>query len=840
MKLTRIEALRYGALENACVSGLGDGLTVVLGPNESGKTTFTALARHVLYGYPKGSTNERGYVPAAGPRVARLVFADETGEWNLERVEGTHGGPVTIEAVRGAERPGLLGELVAGVSQPAFKVVFGFGIDELARIQRGGDADDIVGRLYAAGAGLSVNPMDVKKQLADRGAELYRPGGSKPVVNALAARLRALKEQIRGLEAQAATFADDQARLHGMETRLAPLQAERDDLDLSLRQAEADTRRAKDSAEQLSIAVRQLGELNARIADAASGLDFIDVDDRVLAAAPVLGTVLEELPLFRQRLDAAAASESKAEDIERTLRAARLLPEAAQDSVEIRAELDRWRDRLTRLDIEVEGALRTAEQAEARFAGAQGDKPAPGAQTVKAPVASIVVAVVGLLAGVGLLAFGLLTGPLAAALAGGAIAAASIGALIVVLARRPRAATSPLDAELERQAAEARSARVLAQTVAAKQQAALSEWRAWLAGNGLDAFGEDPAAVAGLLDALRERSAVSAELQRHRTDAERDRQSAEDWVVRLVDVVRRFDDTAGQIPVPSAALELAAKAKSALEANQTAAAERAVLARELESVRSQRERLGQFADTLKATVAAIAESHGVDPADPVPALEALGARTSERLNAARTECEELAADFNELRGKLNDEGRDDEMARARQQLEGLRAQADASADRYLVSALAARLMDDARERFERDRQPEVVRTAARVFSAMTGGRYTDVSVPLGSEVVVVGADRTRRTATELSRGTAEQLYLALRVGLIGSLGEQGRMLPVLMDDVVVNFDPERRAGAVAAISELAAIRQVLFFTCHPETAAALMAHVSGSVLVQLDRCAMHD
>jgi uncharacterized protein YhaN len=59
---------------------------------------------------------------------------------------------------------------------------------------------------------------------------------------------------------------------------------------------------------------------------------------------------------------------------------------------------------------------------------------------------------------------------------------------------------------------------------------------------------------------------------------------------------------------------------------------------------------------------------------------------------------------------------------------------------------------------------------------------------------------------------------------------------VLMDDVVVNFDPERRAGAVTAVAELSAIRQVLFFTCHPETAEELAGSVVGARLVTLDRC----
>jgi uncharacterized protein YhaN len=124
-----------------------------------------------------------------------------------------------------------------------------------------------------------------------------------------------------------------------------------------------------------------------------------------------------------------------------------------------------------------------------------------------------------------------------------------------------------------------------------------------------------------------------------------------------------------------------------------------------------------------------------------------------------------------------------------------------------------------------------------VFSAMTRGRYTDLRVPLdGSGITVIAENNTVRTTAELSRGAAEQLYLALRIGLIGTLGQVGSSLPVLMDDVVVNFDPERRDGAITALAELAAMRQVIFFTCHPDVADALLERVPDAARVLLDRC----
>ena len=69
--------------------------------------------------------------------------------------------------------------------------------------------------------------------------------------------------------------------------------------------------------------------------------------------------------------------------------------------------------------------------------------------------------------------------------------------------------------------------------------------------------------------------------------------------------------------------------------------------------------------------------------------------------------------------------------------------------------------------------------------------------------------------SELSRGTREQLFLSLRFGLIRELGERTEPLPVVVDEVLVNFDPDRALRAAIAFTELSKTNQVLVFTCHP-------------------------
>jgi uncharacterized protein YhaN len=55
-----------------------------------------------------------------------------------------------------------------------------------------------------------------------------------------------------------------------------------------------------------------------------------------------------------------------------------------------------------------------------------------------------------------------------------------------------------------------------------------------------------------------------------------------------------------------------------------------------------------------------------------------------------------------------------------------------------------------------------------------------------------------------------------------------------MDDVLVNFDPERARGMAAALREFARHHQVLFFTCHPDTCALLRAEGGAAAVIEIE------
>ncbi|WFN34345.1 AAA family ATPase [Methanogenium sp. S4BF] len=138
------------------------------------------------------------------------------------------------------------------------------------------------------------------------------------------------------------------------------------------------------------------------------------------------------------------------------------------------------------------------------------------------------------------------------------------------------------------------------------------------------------------------------------------------------------------------------------------------------------------------------------------------------------------------------------------------------------------------EKYEKERQPAVFREAERYFRAVTGGRYVRVIRQLATDrIFVEDRDGRRIPATLLSRGTAEQLYLSLRFGYITEYGRHDESLPAVFDDILVNFDPERRQRSCEAIAELSERNQVIFFTCHPDTARMLRDARPDARLIEL-------
>jgi uncharacterized protein YhaN len=139
---------------------------------------------------------------------------------------------------------------------------------------------------------------------------------------------------------------------------------------------------------------------------------------------------------------------------------------------------------------------------------------------------------------------------------------------------------------------------------------------------------------------------------------------------------------------------------------------------------------------------------------------------------------------------------------------------------WAVCETASKTIDELRRDFERTHQSPALAEASRLLARMTGHKYCRVWAPLGERRLIVEDERGRSFPVQaLSRGTREQLLLAVRLAVVRELSRQGISLPVVLDDVIVNFDEDRAAATIAVLVELAVEgQQVLFFTCHKHLA----------------------
>lgn len=176
----------------------------------------------------------------------------------------------------------------------------------------------------------------------------------------------------------------------------------------------------------------------------------------------------------------------------------------------------------------------------------------------------------------------------------------------------------------------------------------------------------------------------------------------------------------------------------------------------------------------------------------------------------------------QVQGRL-DAGRDaqalgDQISRLEEEL--VRQQAEYDALRLSLDALQA-----ANTTLQNRFSPELGRRAAEIFADMTGSTWSHILLDrefhLSAES---GSDPTRRSVQLLSAGTADQLYLAVRLAICEMILPPEQNPPLILDDALLTFDDARLSTTLDYLTRLGAQRQILLFTCQGREAALLRGH----------------
>ena len=294
-------------------------------------------------------------------------------------------------------------------------------------------------------------------------------------------------------------------------------------------------------------------------------------------------------------------------------------------------------------------------------------------------------------------------------------------------------------------------------------------------------------------DLLREKDRIIAGLEREIDECEAARRHAREDVHRLQE---------------AAGVTNAEELKGAIDKSDRLRAMKAEQAQVLGTLREAGD--GFSVDVLQE------ECKEVDP-DQVTAREASLAQELEDLHERRLETREHRIAARQAFEAVGGSGNDKAARAAADQQEAFAEMQDI-AEQYVRVRSAALLLQWAIERYRREKQAPLLKRAGELFATLSRGSFKSLRVefddrdrpqlkgerPDGAKVAVPG----------MSTGTADQLYLALRIASVADYLDRAPPLPFIADDLFINFDDERAAAGFQVLGQLAEKTQVLFFTHH--------------------------
>lgn len=767
MRLNKIYISAFGGLKDFTLE-LGNGLNIIYGNNEDGKSTVAAFIKAMFYGTGRNTQNLAGslrqkYTPWDGSVMAgRIYFEDKGKNYCLEREfrksDSTDRVLLTdLDSGKQISISDNVGQQFFGVSAAAFERSLFIGTGDFIKDDTAaGEINSKLSNIALTGSE-DISYKEIQKRIFDKRAKIISKNGKSGSYNE---DLRILNELNARL-----TKADEDART----------KSHLNDAALSKR-SEYETLYKK-YAELKSLIEREQDYQNRdKLTEFLQTKSMLDRLNQTLTLND--GTVVNES--FVQKINLGIGIYEKSiercqqisEDITRINEAIQLQnsssPESAKEQIDgLTADVNRLTEQKTKLETEETTLSVKAEELKQNLTKVQNKKAAFNPLLL---VLSIIIA-----AGGGATAY--FVSPVVAAILCGA--AAILLTLSFVIRPKNTSAITAAQNEL------AQSQTALTETKANKNRIQEEINNANARINTLSSILNADAAV---------KAQRLADLNQKEDTLNTEKDKAESAKAELLGIVSGFDGVDSIDKVKALIEDLKQKTE------------------QQKNLKLQLKTASQFLgnidyDEAQAKLDVIQNGATLESID-FDAVKAEFKDITEQLTALKEDLTVIATELKtSFKASENPEELKREITELQERIQSKKAFCDAA-------DLATQVLDESFYELRRGYGSELERLTHSIFAALTDGKYKNVNVTDTLDISVEKSDVFgTREVGYLSLGTTHQAYLSLRLA-IASLISDGNPLPIFLDDSLSQYDDTRAENAIKFLKEFCSGGQGIFFTCH--------------------------
>jgi uncharacterized protein YhaN len=802
MQIREIHINGFGIFSNKQVTGLTSGLNVIYGENEAGKTTLIEFIRKMFFGLPRKTKEANLYPPLNGGRHGGKMKCQSAKGDTLFISRNLSGKDDVTISMSDKELGGAsdLEALLDHASINIFQNIFAFTLDELQNLDSL-QADEIRNRIYGAELGLgTVSLKQVESSINKRADEIFSPRGKKTESNLLLQKIKTLEQEIRNIQSEAEEYDQLMRRLESCENQQNARQVQIESLESTLRHLET------------------LAGLHKTIEVEEAGLHELQIERQSLSVNRDLLTHEADVLFLQQSTQAIQSSLNDKGTVQREKT---ILENQIQSGLRniggswsedtVKAfEYDRSKNDCIKSFLKAfENLRQEVNRAEDRLAHHQEKKAEELSKGTHIPPWLKFIA--GCLSTLGLAGTVWSLKDLNIPVLAASILFLLFGAFIfwrAVAGKKEFIREDLLEKNLEEK---------LDQAQLAYNRKKLS-WRTWLQEISFDEKLE-PLSAQDLANLLKE---IKGKIfQKGEIDSR-----LEEMLQFEADIKRRIEKIKPSLPETSLRehlptnikliCDLFNRAKDHLnEKNQN---EKLIRQQnfKIETLKKQLQETEQSLEQIIVKTEALdtvsSQSRNFGNKNSLPDTMRL---VSRQLKALDEEKNQLHETIGETRNKLEQLASNEKLLIQQETLEINKQNLKECAQQWCKAKIALFMLDAAKSQYEETRQPRVLQAAKKVFSEITEGRYPKIIKSIDDdEIRIENKTGDRKKVTEMSRGTREQLYLSMRLGLIEEYESRSEPLPIVMDDVLVNFDDPRKARVIEMLKHFAKSRQIIVLTCH--------------------------